>query len=178
MMEQWHALGRIGVIVLPLFASEIYHDQAALIRWIIESLELAGKVGARTVSLTALIPSATHYGLAVAEAVGDRRGLPAVTTGHAATTAAVLINIENILAVAGRDIALERVGFLGLGSIGLSTLRLMLHTLPHPAEITLCDLFLRQTLLEEVRRECVHPLVAHHSPGDHRRHQCRRGAGH
>jgi len=147
--------GRIGLIVLPLFAGEIYHDQQALVGWIIESLELAGKVGARVVSLTALIPSATDYGLAVERAIGGRRDLPAATTGHAATTAAVVMNVEAILATAGRGLAGERIGFLGLGSFGLSALRLMLHSLPHPAEITLCDLYRKQPFLEEVRRECV-----------------------
>jgi hypothetical protein len=65
--------------------------------------------------------------------------LPAVTTGHATTVAAVVLNLEALLRQAGRDIQEETVMFCGIGSIGLSALQLMLDVLPHPAELRLFD---------------------------------------
>jgi hypothetical protein len=55
----------------------------------------------------------------------------------------------------GRDLTRERVGFLGLGSIGSACLRLMLRCLPHPAEIILCDVYNKHELLQEIRNEII-----------------------
>jgi hypothetical protein len=49
--------------------------------------------------------------------------------------------------------AQEHVGFLGLGSIGVASLRLMLHCLPHPQHITLCDLYSKRADLERIKHE-------------------------
>jgi hypothetical protein len=78
-----------------------------------------------------------------------------VTTGHATTASAVVMNLDRVLTLAGRNLADERVGFLGLGSIGSATLRLLLETREAPAEILLCDLPARgahlASLAEELR---------------------------
>lgn len=148
-------LGRIANILLPRFSSELYAGEEELVGIIVEALEIAGHLGARTVSLTGLIPSATDYGLSVSKTLEGRKDLPAITTGHATTVCSVVLSIRKILQEGGRDITQERVGFLGLGSIGLSSLRLMLKSLPHPSEIILCDVYSRRQFLQKVRKEIV-----------------------
>jgi hypothetical protein len=151
-------LGRIAYLILPRFASELYSDEEDLVRVVVEALEVAGRLGARTVSLPGLLPSATDYGRAVAAAVADRDDLPAVSTGHATTAAAVVLAINGILQKGGRDLDREQVGFLGLGSIGMTSLRLMLRCLPHPAAIVLCDVYSKLDCLEEIQREVIDEL--------------------
>jgi hypothetical protein len=60
-----------------------------------------------------------------------------------------------ILEESGRDPEKEKIGFLGLGSIGATALRLMLKSLPHPGEIILCDIYSKQDSLESIRKELV-----------------------
>src|SRR5260370_36838506 len=57
---------------------------------------------------------------------------------------------RRVLRAGGRHIDREHVGFIGLGSIGLATLRLLLQCLPHPAAITLCDVYAKRDLVREV----------------------------
>jgi hypothetical protein len=132
------SLGRIAILILPRFGSELYEDRAGLTSLTLEALELASRLGARVVSLTGLVPSATDYGRAIRPA---RKGLPPVTTGHATTVSAVVLAIAKVARLASRNLRRERVGFLGLGSIGSTTLRLMLRCLPHPEELILCDVY-------------------------------------
>ncbi len=152
------SLGRIGMIALPWFQSDLYKDMGNLVDVIVEALELARRVGARTVSLTGLIPSATDYGHAVAKKVMQQRNLPKITTGHATIAATVVLSILRILEESGRDPRQERVGILGLGSIGRTALRLMLRCIPHPVQITLCDLYSQSTSLQLIEKELVDEL--------------------
>jgi predicted amino acid dehydrogenase len=131
-------LGRTAIILVPRFRSELYDDAPGLARTVNEAVRLAGRIGARVVSLAGLIPAATDYGRAIASAQGRS---PQITTGHATTVGSVVLSIEKIARMAGRDLRKERVGFLGLGSIGTATLELLLCRLPAPAEIMLCDLY-------------------------------------
>src|SRR5262249_25243634 len=80
------------------------------------------------------------------------------TTGHATTAAAVVLAVERIVAEAGRDLSRERVGFVGLGSVGAASLRTLLRCLPHPAEIRLCDVYRKREALFELRRELSEQL--------------------
>ena len=48
--------------------------------------------------------------------------------------------------------------FIGLGSVGLATLRLLLSCLPHPARLSLCDVYSKQEILESLRRELIDEL--------------------
>ncbi len=148
-------LGRIAIILIPFFESELYADQDSLVDMIIDSLELAGLTGAKTVSLTGLIPSATGYGRAIYDAVDGRTDLPQITTGHATTTSSVVLQITRALRESGRELSNEKVGFLGLGSIGMATLSLMLKSLPHPSEITLCDLYSKHDTLEKLKNSII-----------------------
>lgn len=142
------ASGRIGLFFLPVFDDEVYHDERAMVASVLRAMAVTRRCGARTVSLTGLIPSATDYGRLVAAAATAE--LPAVTTGHAVTASAVVLTIERICREAGRDPRGERVGFIGVGSIGSAVLRLMVSKLPHPASILLCDVFGARGRLEQL----------------------------
>jgi acyl transferase domain-containing protein len=150
--------GRLASVILPRFDADIYRDKDDLISVAIEALELASQLGARQISLTGIIPSATNYGHDLATAIKGRSDLPQITTGHATTSSSVVLNINRILQETDRDLVNEQVGFLGLGSIGMATLRLMLKCLPHPPSITLCDVFNKRSQLEalggELRDTC------------------------
>ena len=61
--------------MLPRFSFELYSDRENIVNLIVEALEIAGRIGARTVSLTGLIPSATDYGCAITEAIVGRQNL-------------------------------------------------------------------------------------------------------
>ena len=151
-------LGRVAIIRLPLLRSELYDEKEALVASIVDAMELSRRIGARTVSLTGLLPSATDYGQAVARAIAGRSDLPIVTTGHATTVSAVVMAVERALREGGQDLARESVAFLGVGSIGYATLRLMLSVLPHPRRILLCDVFGKRAWLDQVAREVVGDL--------------------
>ena len=150
------SLGRTALVYLPRFASHLYVDKRDHHRVLIEALELAGRIGAGTVSLTGLLPFATNYGSDLAAVRGHN--LPEITTGHATTAAAVVLSIAAALEQAGRYLARERVAFLGLGSSGLANLRLMLARLPHPREITLCGVYPKREFVRAVERELAHEL--------------------
>ena len=173
MLEQWFdnlpvvsgiietAWGRIALLLLPRFNSELYGDTDDIVDVTLDALEIAGHMGASTVSLTGVIPSATDYGRAIAKVMTNRRHLPQITTGHSTTSAAVVLAIQKVLQEGGREMATERVGVIGLGSIGLSSLRLMLKCLPHPAELMLCDLYAKKASLKAIRDQLISELGFH-----------------
>jgi hypothetical protein len=142
-------LGRIAVITLPIRGKEMFGSPhvPGLVR---KAGELARRRGAKVVSLTGLIPSATEYGHSVRQWLGESG--PRVTTGHATTTAAVILNLQNMLNQTGRDPGREHLAVLGLGSIGQSCLSLALEVLPHPRALTLCDVFAKQDEVKTVAR--------------------------
>jgi hypothetical protein len=150
-------LGRIALVLIPRFDSQLYQEPDDLLSVLVQALRTAGKLGARTVALTGLLPSATRYGLALQEAVVGQ-DVPPLTTGHATTTAAIVLAIRRMVTEAGRNLPRERVGFVGLGSVGAATLRAMLRCLPHPAELRLCDVYSKREALLELRREVTEEL--------------------
>lgn len=143
-------LGLIGAVMLPVRSHLLFQPESRNL--ILRGLDLARCRGARCVSLTGLIPSATDYGKTLGLDDG-RNSTALVTTGHATTTAAVVRTLRHMLLRSARDLGQQRVAVLGLGSIGQSCVRLMLSTLSHPAEITLCDLFARADTLADFGRE-------------------------
>ena len=149
------SIGRVGFLMLPLTGLELYSEQKKLIELSQDALTIAAKAGATTASLTGLLPSATDYGLAIQNVIGDRAGFPSITTGHGTTAATVVLATRKILQESQRAIQSECVGFLGLGSIGLASLRLMLNCLPHPQELLLCDMYHRKGILETIRQEIL-----------------------
>lgn len=85
-----------------------------------------------------MIPALTGYGFEVVRATD--RATTAVTTGHAATAVSVVKTVHAALAVSGRDLGDLTVAMVGLGSIGTSSLNLLLTRAPRPpAHLVLCD---------------------------------------
>lgn len=138
---------------MKLSKSELFREKDALFKHIRDALELSKLLGVRTVTLTGLLAWATGYGLDVIGAQENRADSPAISTGHAVIASAYLLNIERILQASGRSLAQERVAYLDLSSLGLSTLRLMLGCLPHPQEILMGDMYNRLDLLQEIQQE-------------------------
>lgn len=132
-------VGRIGQLVTHLGAAELYDDPDATAAIVSAGIRRAAELGAGTVTLTGLLPSATSYGRAVQHSVAGIR----VTTGHAVTSAAVVLNTLSILGTLGRDIGEEQVCVLGMGSIGTASARLLVDIGSHPRRLVLCDLFER-----------------------------------
>ncbi len=149
-------LGPIAMVMLPVTEPQLYRDQEALVRMIMEGLAMARQVGAQNVSMMGLLPSASDYGRAVARAMAGRGDLPRITTGHATTASSVVTNGIGLLEKAGRDISGEDLAFLGLGSVGMASLRLMLRVLPQPRSLLLSDVYAKRPQLEAVREEVMH----------------------
>lgn len=129
--------GRIGFITLPRFGSQLFGDPAALRRELEQTLKMATFVGARAVSLTGMLAAATDYGRMLTPLLHDKA--LQVTTGHDTVTATLLASLHALLTAAGRQLSHERVGIVGLGSIGSGVLGLMLDNLGHPPELLLFD---------------------------------------
>ncbi len=143
------SIGRIATLTLPRTYGQIYAQSHDVVRLVQQSLRIASVLGAKAVSLTGLIPSATAYG----RAVPHRPGLPEMTTGHATTISAVVLALQRLLRDAGRRLADEDLCFIGLGSIGGSTLRLMLATMEHPNSLMLCDVYAKRADVDALMRE-------------------------
>ncbi|MET9928269.1 MULTISPECIES: amino acid adenylation domain-containing protein [unclassified Streptomyces] len=132
-------LGRSGFVCVPLFADELAAD-SALLRHTAHGVELASSLGARSVSLAGMIPSLTGYGFDVLRAIGPTGATTAVTTGHAATVVSVVKTVHAALDATGQELASLTVAFVGLGSIGSSSLELLLgRAASPPARLLLCD---------------------------------------
>ncbi|MFE7536264.1 amino acid adenylation domain-containing protein [Streptomyces rhizosphaericola] len=132
-------LGRSGFVCVPLFADELAPGDA-LLGHTARGVDLAASFGARSVSLAGMIPSLTGYGFDVVRAVGTGEGAPAVTTGHAATVVSVVKTVHAALEATGQELGALTVAFVGLGSIGSSSLELLLgRAAAPPARLLLCD---------------------------------------
>ncbi|MEU4426734.1 amino acid adenylation domain-containing protein [Actinoplanes sp. NPDC024001] len=129
-------LGRSGFVCVPRFADELTHGDLAADA--AAAADLAAAQGARTVSLAGMIPANTGYGSAVARLV---RSAARVTTGHAVTAASVVRTTFAALSARDRRLSGCVLAVVGLGSIGTSSLRLLLDRAGQPpAGLILCDL--------------------------------------
>lgn len=130
-------LGNSGFVALPLFADELA-PAGDLVARTARAVEHAASLGARCVSLAGVIPSLTGYGYDV---LRETTSSVALTTGHASTTVAVVKTVGAALAATGRRLDELSLAVVGCGSIGVSSLRLLLATgLCPPARLLLCDL--------------------------------------
>ncbi|NUT28074.1 MAG: amino acid adenylation domain-containing protein [Streptomyces sp.] len=130
-------LGNSGFVALPVFADELAAGGDLAARTA-RAVEHAASLGARCVSLAGMIPSLTGYGYDV---LRETRTDAALTTGHATTTVAVVRTVRSALAATGRRLDELSLAVVGCGSIGTSSLRLLLATEPcPPARLVLCDL--------------------------------------
>ncbi len=112
------AEGNIGVIMLPCFEADFYKDPESVKGVTLKAMEMAAKAGARTVSLTGVIPSATDHGREIAKWMEGQSGMPVITTGDATRSATIVKSVQGILKEARRAITDETVSVVGLGSIG------------------------------------------------------------
>lgn len=134
-------LGRSGFFALPRFADEL--TRPGLAEDAATAADLAAAHGARTVSLAGMIPAHTGYGGALTPYL--RSGI-SLTTGHAVTAASVVRTTVAAVAApgrmtSGRKLSECTVAILGVGSIGTSSLRLLLTEEDHrPARLILGDL--------------------------------------
>ncbi|WYB40549.1 AMP-binding protein [Streptomyces sp. GD-15H] len=129
-------LGRSGFVCVPLFADELAAG-SGLVGHTARAVSLAAAQGARCVSLAGMIPSLTGYGFDVLRS-GSHPA--AVTTGHAATVVAVVRTVHAALGATGRDLSDLDVAFAGLGSIGASSLELLLSLAVRPPRcLLLCN---------------------------------------
>src|SRR5262249_14127355 len=141
----------------PRFDSQLYQDLDDLLDVLRESLDTCRELGARTVSLTGLLPSAMGSGALMTNSLAGKPG-PEITSGHTTTTAAIVLAVRRIWSEAARHPSRERLGFLGLGSIGTAALRTLLRCLPHPEEIRLCDVYGKRDVLLGLRCELIESL--------------------
>lgn len=132
-------VGSIALIVLPLPVSEVYNQRERLRQLCGLALAEAARVGARVVSLTGMIPSATRLGLDLSSEADAN--LLELTTGHATTVSAVVMMLADGVRSAGVELSQETLAFVGVGSIGAAALDLALRVLPKPKRVLLCDVF-------------------------------------
>ncbi|MFJ2261561.1 amino acid adenylation domain-containing protein [Streptomyces sp. NPDC087844] len=131
-------LGRSGFVCVPLFSDELARDPE-LVAHTTRAVSLASSLGARCVSLAGMIPSLTGYGFDVLRSTPSE-GAVTVTTGHAATVVSVVRTVHAALDATGQDLAALDVAFVGLGSIGASSLELLLSRAARPPRrLLLCD---------------------------------------
>ncbi|MFD9035428.1 amino acid adenylation domain-containing protein [Streptomyces sp. NPDC059567] len=133
-------LGRSGFVCLPLFADELASTSDLADRTA-RAVAYASSLGARCVSLAGMIPSLTAYGFGVLrETDTDTLAETALTTGHAATAVSVVKTVHAALARTDRELGGLVVAVAGLGSIGSSSLELLLTLASEPpARLLLCD---------------------------------------
>ncbi len=153
--------GRIGIVFIPIPDLAMFNDRQATLKAAVQGVQLAVSLGARSVSFTGMIPTATHYGHAIADAVaGSYDHPPKLTTGHAAVIAAFVMNLEKILACSRRDLSQEALTFVGLGSIGRGVCELLFRLDRQPASLQLVELAAKLPALERLRRELVQSFGA------------------
>src|SRR5205807_7137650 len=96
--------GNIALIIAPMQGSDLFADAERSRRAINRAIAFAGRLGARCVALTGLIPSATDLGQAL-----DPPDGVVLTTGHAATASAVALTVASAAQSVGRDLRDEMV---------------------------------------------------------------------
>ncbi|MDP6875948.1 MAG: hypothetical protein QF521_20685 [Alphaproteobacteria bacterium] len=150
--------GKIGFILIPVSDVDLFKDKQRSLTAALKGVELAAALGAKCVSFTGMIPAATDYARTIASAVEmraaenpDLKGLQ-LTTGHAGVVAAFALNIDSLLEFAGRRYPDERVAFVGLGSIGEGTARLMSNRRA-PRHIYLVDVEKKKSHLEGLKAD-------------------------
>tara|TARA_B110000208_G_scaffold83786_1_gene106359 strand:+ start:1404 stop:10250 length:8847 start_codon:yes stop_codon:yes gene_type:complete len=153
--------GKTGVIFLPYYAEELYHvKKEQLLHSINLAIAEAKRNGAKNISLAGNLPSLTNYCFSVISNLKQQHTFPAesisITTGHSCTVVAVIKTIEKVLTEMELSIENLNIGVVGFGSIGQSSLNLLLHKLGAPSSIKIADLSTQipslQKPLEKLKR--------------------------
>eukprot|EP00003_Mantamonas_plastica_P015640 TRINITY_DN2640_c0_g1_i2.p1 TRINITY_DN2640_c0_g1~~TRINITY_DN2640_c0_g1_i2.p1 ORF type:complete len:468 (+),score=152.50 TRINITY_DN2640_c0_g1_i2:1266-2669(+) len=151
--------GRIAFIVVPWLDSELFTGRAGYVKSVVRSMHLAKSLGARCISLAGMNSSATHYGelplQLLEEQQVDASSLPMLSTGHAVSTSCAVMMVEKLARCANRDLTKEDVVYVGLGSVGSTTLLLMLTVLPHPKTLILVDVQAKKQHLDDLKIQLV-----------------------
>lgn len=138
-------LGNMLNLGVPIYMEEVYADKERLLHHLQNAMRMGRELGAKSVSFTGTIPSATRYCADIQARIGAEEQLTGepnplrVTSGHATTLGCVNLNIQNALAVTGRCIENETIASLGVGSVGRGVIELLLKASPHPDKLILCD---------------------------------------
>jgi hypothetical protein len=133
------AIGISELVLLPLGADAL----AGAADLDLHVLRAIATTRARVVALAGMLPS--HLGLGLTRildrepAPGEPDRRPIVTTGHAATVAAMFLTVCRALAAVGASFAELRVGALGFGSIGRATWELCRTRLGEPGAFVAVD---------------------------------------
>jgi len=130
------ALASSQLVLAPLRAEQL-EPGAELDGALGRALDLSP---ARVAALAGMLPALSGLAsrpLGCASPHGDRRTL--LTSGHAATVAAMQLTLELALEALDRRWSRLRVGVLGYGSIGRSVLALARHRLGEPAQLRIVD---------------------------------------
>ena len=152
--------GKTGVIFLPYYAEELYHvKKEQLLHSIHLAINEAKRNGAKNISLAGNLPSLTNYCFSVISNL-QQYTFPVesinITTGHSCTVVAVIKTIEKVLTEMELSIENLNIGVVGFGSIGQSSLNLLLHKLGAPSSIKIADLSTQipslQKPLEKLKR--------------------------
>jgi hypothetical protein len=135
--------GTRDFVCLPVFADELTtRGSDTLANDTAQAVAYARHLGARCVSLAGMIPAHTAYGFGVVrlmDAAATR-----ITTGHAATAASVVRTSMAAMKQTHRDLSQTSVAFVGLGSIGRSSLELLLAQAGSSKSLVLCDVASRR----------------------------------
>ncbi len=144
-------LGNSALLFVPLLADELSDQNPGdLVRLLVRAGRLAEGLGAKALSLAGMLPSATGYGQLVARAF-EEAGLTdeiRLTTGHAATAAAIALNVQALLHRLDTPISAVRLAVVGFGSVGRAALDLLLAELGSPLELVICDHARRLEILD------------------------------
>jgi amino acid adenylation domain-containing protein len=142
-------LGRtIALVVMPISERDLLIDSGRARAAANATIAYAAGLGARSIALTGLIPSTTDFGRTLEPANGCR-----LTTGHAATAAAVALTVNHACRITGCDLRAETVAFVGLGAIGTAALSTLLGRGAHPGRLLLCDVPAKRKHLESLAHE-------------------------
>jgi amino acid adenylation domain-containing protein len=137
-------LGASAVIMLPLFAEDINSIQTkVLLQHLKLAIQQAHDLDIHYLSLAGNLPSRTNYAVSLRDKLFKGEIAPAnmnITTGHATTVVAVVKTIEKTLKMLVLRAEEIKIGVAGFGSIGQTSLRLLLRKIGIPAEIRIADL--------------------------------------
>lgn len=144
------SLGNIGFYIIPIKGVELYRNRRELLSLCLDTVQQAEAIGARVISLTGLIPSATSYGVDLISKI--QSGI-SITTGHATTAASVVLTIDKMLNLNERNIDEENIVVIGMGSVGKTVTELLLRLYPSIKRISLCELYKNKDHMREYKEK-------------------------
>ena len=127
-------LGRVGTLVLPIFADTVFQRQAELLDLLEEGLRISRELGAVAASLFNPIPFVTDYGRRVRQGAMEGR----VTTGQGTIGASVLLGLR-ALREAGGCPSTAPMAAIGVHALAAAVIEASLALDPPPERLILAD---------------------------------------